>query len=129
MNAAQFRNILVTLMNIDMDELVSAGVIAEGNFDNGGGSWRRFNDEPLIFVAKLDDTRLEALWKLVEARQPKADRDLLEQMVEAATVGADEIDQILQFYRPEGWHEDDLSDAKKGLATICAALAAYEAQK
>lgn len=69
MDAPRFRNILVSLMNIDLHELVEAGVIAEGNLDNGGSSWSRFNDQPLVFVAKLGDQQLEALWCLVEARQ------------------------------------------------------------
>lgn len=66
----RFFNACMLLMNIDMQELVDAGIIREGNRDNGGISWKRFNDEPLIFLAKLNDQKRDALWKLLEARQP-----------------------------------------------------------
>mgnify|MGYP001151055538 CR=1 FL=1 len=65
----RFFNACMSLMNIDMHELVAAGIIKEGNFDNGGSSYKRFSDDPLIFLAKIDDRKRDALWKLLEARQ------------------------------------------------------------
>lgn len=56
-------------MNIDLHELVMAGVIEARNIEDEGSSWSSFNKVPFKFVAKLDDSRLEALWRLVEARQ------------------------------------------------------------
>lgn len=69
MDQHRFFNACMLLMNIDMHELVDAGIIKAGNVDNGGTSWKRFNDEPLTFLAKIDDVKRDALWKLIEARQ------------------------------------------------------------
>lgn len=69
----RFFNGCMILLNLDLHELVEAGVIKEGNIDCGGSSWKRFNDAPLVFLAKIDDRKRAALWKLIEARQP--DRD------------------------------------------------------
>lgn len=70
-SANAFRNACAILMNLDLDVLVKAGVIKEGNIDNGGSSWRRLNNEPLMFILKLDDDRLDRLWTLIQSRQPK----------------------------------------------------------
>lgn len=64
-----FRDIFAVMMNINMDELENAGVIRKGNFDEGGQSWKRFNDDPLRFVLKLDDQKLDALTALVNRRR------------------------------------------------------------
>lgn len=64
-----FRDIMAVMMNIDLYELEDAGVIAKGNIDNGGSSWKRFNDDPLRFVLKLDDAKLDALTAVVNERR------------------------------------------------------------
>lgn len=67
--ARDFRDIMAVMMSIDLDELERAGVIAQGNIDNGGNSWKRFNDAPLLFVLKLNEAKLEALTALVNQRR------------------------------------------------------------
>lgn len=71
LTSREFRNVFAIMMNIDMDELVEAGIIRKGNIDEGGQSWTRFNDDPLRFVLKLDDNKLDALTSLVNSRMPK----------------------------------------------------------
>lgn len=70
MNARRFRNACAIMLNLDFVDLVEAGVIATGNFDSGGSSWKRFNNEPFVFVLKLPDECLEKLCALIESRQP-----------------------------------------------------------
>lgn len=69
MDAKGFRDLCHVLLNVDLADLETAGVITPGAV--GGSDWRRFNNEPLIFVLKLPDSRREALWKLLEERQPE----------------------------------------------------------
>ncbi|MCB1423184.1 MAG: hypothetical protein KDJ69_12110 [Nitratireductor sp.] len=71
MDKMAFHNACRILLNIDLDELERAGVIHPGNKDRGGSSWKRFNDEPLIFILKLPTERFEKLWQLIEERQPE----------------------------------------------------------
>ena len=71
LSAREFRNVFAIMMNIDMCELEEAGIIRKGNVDNGGQSWARFNDDPLSFVLKLDERKLDALTALVNSRMPK----------------------------------------------------------
>lgn len=70
MDAKGFRNLCSVLLNVDLDDLETAGVITPGA--KGGSDWRRFNNEPLIFVLKLPDDRREALWRLIQDRMPAA---------------------------------------------------------
>lgn len=67
----RFYNACLILMSLDMDELVAAGVITAGNLDNGGSSFKRFIDDPLVFMAKIGDRQRAALWALIEERQPQ----------------------------------------------------------
>jgi hypothetical protein len=70
MDAKGFRDLCHVLLNVDLDDLETAGVITPGA--KGGSDWRRFNTEPLIFVLKLPDARRWALWKMIEERMPDA---------------------------------------------------------
>lgn len=60
--ADAFRNMFAILHNLDRDEL--AGIVTD---DSG---WKRFNTNLTTFVLKLDDARLDALYALVQERQP-----------------------------------------------------------
>lgn len=73
MNKNTFHNAIRILMNIDLHELVDAGIIVEGQ--ETGTCWTRFNNDPLIFIAKLTDEKYDALWQLIEARQPERYRE------------------------------------------------------
>lgn len=66
-----FYNACRILMNLDMDELVRAGVLRAGIFGGAGSEWHRFNSDPLTFLAKLDDPTADKLWTLIQARQPE----------------------------------------------------------
>ncbi len=61
-----FRNMFAILHNLDRWELEEAGLIAAHDDDK----WTRFNSNLTTFVLKLDDARLDALYSLVQERQP-----------------------------------------------------------
>ncbi len=63
MTAAELYRLASVWANISRDMLVHAGVIDEGA--SGGSSWKRFNDDPIVFILKLPANRLEALAKLL----------------------------------------------------------------
>jgi hypothetical protein len=69
MTAHEFVNACRILMNLDKHVLEEAGVLKPGQV--GGSCWERLNRDPFMFLLKLDDDRLERLWTLIEARQPK----------------------------------------------------------
>lgn len=48
--------------NLSKDQLVRAGVISTGP---GGSDWKRFNDDPMMFVMKLPPEKLPALCRLL----------------------------------------------------------------
>ncbi len=48
--------------NISKGQLVAAGVIGHGP---GGSDWKRFNDDPMIFILKLPSVQLQALCDLL----------------------------------------------------------------
>ena len=62
MEAKTVRHIAQRMMNIDKHELVEAGIMHDGV---GGNDWKRFNDQPLIFICKLDDDKLRKLAQLI----------------------------------------------------------------
>lgn len=64
-----FLNACRILMNISKHELENAGVMKVGQV--GGSDWSRFNNDPLMFMAKLPDDRMGALWGLIQSRQPE----------------------------------------------------------
>ena len=64
-----FMNAVRILMNIDKHELEGAGVLKPNQV--GGSDWTRFNKDPLMFMAKLPDDRMDSLWGLIQSRQPE----------------------------------------------------------
>lgn len=71
MNAQQFRSRVASLHNIDLAELIEAGVIPadDGRVNSAAQrEWVKLNANPFAFLLKLDDERLEKLWELIEAR-------------------------------------------------------------
>jgi hypothetical protein len=65
----RFINACRILMNLDKDVLEDAGVIKPNQV--GGSDWTRFNKDILMFIVKLPDERFEAIWHLIEERQPQ----------------------------------------------------------
>jgi hypothetical protein len=72
--ADAFRNTFAILHNLSLYELNEAGIITGVNALNNK-QWDRFNDDLTTFVLKLDDARLDALYALVQSRQPERYRD------------------------------------------------------
>ena len=48
---------------MDRATLEDAGVLKRGQV--GGSDWKRFNDDPMMFIIKLPDDKLEALAKVI----------------------------------------------------------------
>ena len=48
--------------NISKDQLIAAGVIGAGQ---GGSDWKRFNDDPMMFLLKLPSDRMQLLCDLL----------------------------------------------------------------
>jgi len=67
MTLAEFHNALRILAGIDMRELVHAGAISG---DDTGG-WQSFRDNPWRWFIRAGDDEAAAVWRIVEARQPK----------------------------------------------------------
>ena len=63
------RQIAAKLMNLDFDVLANAGVLTrkpDGSPSEGGLDWKRFNNDPLVFICKLSADRRTALAELVQ---------------------------------------------------------------
>lgn len=82
MDAFKFADLCRTMLNIELDQLENAGVITPGAT---GSSWKRWNDDWRVFVAKLDDDRVQALWKLLQEQNPKATMTPLQEVVDDLT--------------------------------------------
>lgn len=65
MTATELAKVAAAINNMDRDTLEGAGVIKRGQV--GGSDWKRFNDEPMIFVAKLPPEKLAILAELITA--------------------------------------------------------------
>jgi len=66
-HGAQLRELMLATINLDLDELVGAGVIRDMEDMR---AWHRWNHEPAMFVAKLDAVRLNALAALMHGKWP-----------------------------------------------------------
>ncbi len=69
MDKLTFHNCIRILMNIDKWELVEAGIIKDDS--TSGTCWTRFNNDPLIFIAKLNDDAYDALWDIMKKREKR----------------------------------------------------------
>lgn len=75
MDAFKFVDLCRTLLNIDLHEFIEAGVMPpdDGHVMSATQKqWHTFNANPVSFIVKLDDERLQALWRLLQKRNPKA---------------------------------------------------------
>ena len=57
-----FHNRLRKLLNIDMSQLVNAGVISSDDT----GAWLSFCDNPWRFFIRCDDDQAEKIWAIME---------------------------------------------------------------
>jgi hypothetical protein len=65
MTPAQLKDFAYVMNNIDRDMLEQEGIIKPGQV--GGGDWTRFNDEPMNFILKLSEDKLEKLASMITA--------------------------------------------------------------
>ena len=63
MTPQELRKFASVMHNLDRDTLEHAGLMNRGQV--GGGDWKRFNDEPMMFVLKLPPDKLVALAKII----------------------------------------------------------------
>lgn len=63
MTASELKSLAYAMANLDLDELVNPGIIKRGQV--GGGDWKRYNDDPLMFILKLAPERLETLAQVI----------------------------------------------------------------
>lgn len=66
MTASELKSLAYTMANIDLDQLQNAGIIKRGQV--GGGDWKRYNSDPLMFILKLPQEQLTALAELITAK-------------------------------------------------------------
>lgn len=62
-----FHNALRIMRSIDMRELVAAGAIEP----HDATEWSAFSKNPYDWLIRASDRRAEALWSIIEARQPR----------------------------------------------------------
>ena len=68
MTAAELRQFAYRMCNYSAQDLIAAGVLvaaANGKPAVGGSDWTRFSNDPLTFIIKLPDDRLEKLAALL----------------------------------------------------------------
>lgn len=65
MTGNELRDVAHILLNIGRDELEQDGVINLGQV--GGSDWKRFDEQPLMFILKLPPDRLAKLAAMVTA--------------------------------------------------------------
>jgi len=69
--ADAFRNMFAILHNLEDEDLEGSGIITSA------AQWTQFNYNLTAFVLKLDDARLDALYSLVQAKQPERYRGIV----------------------------------------------------
>jgi hypothetical protein len=64
-----FHNNCRILFNLDLADFINFGVIENNNV--GHSVWLDFSADPLKAMLKMGDARYDALWALIQSRQPK----------------------------------------------------------
>lgn len=114
MNAHSFVNACRIIMNLDKHVLEEGGVFDPGQV--GGCDWDRLNRDPFMFLLKLPEDRLERLWALIEARQPKPTKP------DASFHAALIVERLIRI-------KDRLTDQRERDAINEAAAALYRAEE
>ena len=70
-NAKQLLAMMKATMNLDLDELINAGVI-EDRSGQECSQWTKWNKDAPTFIAKLDDRSLNSLAALIKHKFPDA---------------------------------------------------------
>ena len=67
MSARQLRAFAHATMNLDLDEMIEAGVI-DATCTQGNTAWTKWNADAPMFIVKLSEKRLEALATLIATK-------------------------------------------------------------
>lgn len=65
MTAPELRKLAYVLANINKHQLEEGDVVKKDQV--GGSDWNRFTDDPVMFIIKLPDDRLEKLMDLINS--------------------------------------------------------------
>jgi hypothetical protein len=68
-DAEKFHNNCRILFNLDIHDFIDFGVIENNNV--GHSLWIDFSADPLKVMLRMGDAKYDALWALIESRQPK----------------------------------------------------------
>jgi hypothetical protein len=63
MTPTELKSLAFNWSNTPRDALEDAGIMKRGQV--GGSDWKRFNDDPMMFILKLPSDKLEALAKVL----------------------------------------------------------------
>lgn len=119
-NAKQLLAMMKATMNLDLDELINAGVI-EDRSGQECSPWTKWNKDAPTFIAKLDDRSLNSLAALIkhkfpDAFPPSAD-DLLRQAIEALTNSCNLLENYIDtFGDMSGANRADVNDYRAVLS-------------
>ena len=67
MSARQLRAFAHATMNLDLDEMIEAGVI-DATCTQGNSAWTKWNNDAPMFIVTLSDKKLEALATLIATK-------------------------------------------------------------
>lgn len=68
-DAQTFHNNCRILFNLDLHDFIDFGVVP--NSECGKSLWLAFSQDPLKTMLRMGDDAYDALWDLIESRQPK----------------------------------------------------------
>mgnify|MGYP001568633403 CR=1 FL=1 len=73
MTLSEFHNGLRILLNIDFDDLATAGVMDDVGQSRRAafGEWILFRQDPFRWFIRCDDEKADKIWKLIENRMPR----------------------------------------------------------
>lgn len=64
MTPTLLKSLALVWLNMDRVTLEDAGVLTRNQV--GGSDWNRFDNDPMVFIAKLPDDKLTKLAQLIE---------------------------------------------------------------
>lgn len=67
MSARQLKAFAHATMNLDLHEMIEAGVI-DATCSQGNSAWTKWNNDPCMFIVKLSDKKLESLAELIGSK-------------------------------------------------------------
>lgn len=92
MDLHAFRNRLKSLYNIDRPQLPELEI----------GAWGQFQDNPVSFFIRANDTHADAIWREVERRQKPGPADAVPELLAAAQRALDVFNDLHHEGRADG---------------------------